>query len=121
MTDIHTEFMIEKGEASKLQAEFKLAKECADLLQSHYPGHLWAVFINTEGGIAVIKNLIVSELYGYVIHLTNLLHDPKRLSVIKAGGEILERASLPRKWNGDLPKFVEGLPDKHQAVNGIIQ
>lgn len=119
-SDVTTDFLIEKGNPEEMASEFKLAKECADLLQSHYPGHLWAVSINTEGGIAVVKNMAISTIYGYVIHLVNLLNDPKRRKIIKAGGEILERATLARKYNGDSAKYVDGLPDNKQPINGII-
>lgn len=118
---VETNFFIEKGTASELLDEFKLAKECADLLQNHYPGHLWAVNINTEGGIAIVKNLAVSSLYGYVIHLKNLLDDPKRKRIIMAGGEILERARLAQRSKGDSARYVEGMKEKHQPLqNGII-
>lgn len=118
---IETEFFIESGKSEEMLAEFKLAKECTDILQNHYPNHLWAVNINTEGGIAIVKNMSVSTLYGYVIHLTNLLNDPKRRKIIEAGGEILERSSLARRNNGDLAKHVDGMKDKHQPFKGIIQ
>lgn len=118
---VETSFFIEKGTASELLDEFKLAKECAELLNNHYPGHLWAVNINTEGGIAIVKNLAVSSLYGYVVHLKNLLDDPKRKRIIIAGGEILERAALAKRFNGDVAKRVEGMKESHQPLkNGLI-
>lgn len=118
---IETTVFIEKGTPQELQEEYKLAMECSQVLEQHYPGHPWAVNINTEGGIAIVKNYAVSSLYGYVIHLKNLIHDPKRKAVIKAGGEILERAALARRCKGDVAKYVEGLADRHQPTNrGII-
>ena len=115
MTD-HTEFFVESGKASELMQEFALAKECTDMLQNHYPGYMWAVNINTEGGIAVVKNIDISQNYGYVIHLIKLLNDPKRRKIVEAGGEILERAAMARKYRGDKVKYIDGLPDKHQPI-----
>jgi hypothetical protein len=41
--------------------------------------------------------------------------------VIMAAGEILERANLPRgTWNGETPRQVDGVKDKHQPTKGLI-
>lgn len=121
MTDVTTEFFVEKGRANELLDELKLGKECADLLNNHYPGHLWGVSVNTDGGILIIKNFAISSLYGYVIHLKNVLDDPHRKRVIMAGGEYLERAAMTHRFTGEMPAYVEGLPDKHQPLkNGLI-
>lgn len=92
-----------------------LAKQAADMLNKHYPGHLWAVNVNSDekGGIMVIKNFSVSFRYGYTLHLTKLDVDMKK--VMRAGGEILERAKMHRgTGRGELATHVDGLPDKHQ-------
>ena len=122
MTDqVETTVFIEKGSPEQLGDEYRLAMECSKVLEKHYPGHLWGVNINTEGGIAVVKNFAVSSLYGYVIHLKNLLHDPKRSAVIRAGGEILERSRLANRFRGDTAKYVEGLPDSKQPTKrGLV-
>lgn len=101
-----------------------LAKNAAELLNKHYPNHIWAVHVNSTktGGIMVIKNLLVSATHGYVLHLTNVNNDPTLKSVIKAGGEILERAGLVRGANQWVrPQFVEGVQARFQPrrfVNG---
>jgi hypothetical protein len=99
-----------------------LAKQAADMLNKHYPGHLWAVNVNSEGGVMLIKNFSISFLYGYTLHLDKL--DVGLQKVMRAGGEILERAKMKRgAGNGDKAVYVEGLPDKHQPIPelGIIQ
>lgn len=99
-----------------------LAKNAAELLHKHYEGHLWAVYVNSKktGGVMVIKNLMVSGLYGYVLHLTTVYADPTLRCVVKAGGEILERAGLARGKNQFIrPTFVEGIPEKKQPNRWI--
>lgn len=101
-----------------------LAREAAELLHRHYPNHMWAVFVNSTktGGVMVIKNLMISSLYGYVLHLKNVYADPTLKSVLKAGGEILERANLRRGANRfDLPKWIDGIPAKRQPLHVIRQ
>lgn len=100
-----------------------LAKNASELLNKHYPGYLWAVNVNSEekGGVMIIKNFSISYRYGYTLHIAKL--DAKLRKVIKAGGEILERASMARGLNqGNFPKFIDGVKDKHQPIPelGII-
>jgi len=111
-TNIHTVEGHELGDVA-------LVKRCADRLNEHYPGHLWAVHLNDEslGGVVIIRNLAVSGIYGYVLKLSRIYADPGLKCVVKAGGEILERAKMARGWwGGEYPKHVEGLADKHQPM-----
>lgn len=120
MTDT-TDFIVEGNDADI--SDFKLAKSLADKLHAHYPGHLWAVFVNSRatGGVVYIKNLAVSSLYGYVLHLNNVLADPTLKCVMRAGGEILERAKFARgKAKGEFASIVEGKADKHQNFNQVV-
>ena len=123
MTKNTTEFHVEPHTATDLY-DFELSKQIADKLNKHYPGHLWAVNVNSgeSQGIANIFNFAISKRYGYVLHLTTLQQDPKMACVIKAGGEILERADFIRgEARGDYAKHVEGVKDVHQPFKGIIQ
>ncbi len=93
-----------------------LAKQIADVLMRHYPGHAWMVNVDGKQGVANIKNGLMSGLYGYrlllpqLISATDLDH-----RVMKAGGEILERFNTPRgrfdgeQWAG-LPVTAAGTP-----------
>lgn len=74
-----------------------LAKEIADTLHRHYPGHLWAVNVDGPNGIANIRDLLLSGQMGYVLKLGNMFSasDFGR-DVVRAGGEILERFRLGR-------------------------
>lgn len=103
--------------------DIETAKAVAEKLNAHYPGHLWAVKVDSErsGGIVIIQNYAVSFKYGYILKLARLYFDPDLKCVIKAGGEILERAKMKRGWwDGQDATHIDGLPDKHQPVNGII-
>jgi hypothetical protein len=81
--------------------EMAVAKQVAEDLHSAYPGHAWAVTV--RGGAIVIKDLIVSSLWGYVIKMDAIKHDAKvmKQEVLRAGGEILERARLERGMRTD--------------------
>jgi hypothetical protein len=74
-----------------------LAKEIADALNSHYPGHLWAVNVDGPNGLANIRDLMLSGQMGYVLKLGNMFSASDfRRDVIRAGGEILERFRMAR-------------------------
>lgn len=74
-----------------------LAIDVGETLNKHYPGHLWAVTVDEDGGVLVIKNLALSGNWGFVLHLHRLpagkaLHP----LIVRAGGELLERYNLSR-------------------------
>ena len=111
------------GEPGHELDEVDLAKRCADKLNQQYPGHPWAVHINSEqlGGVLEIKNFAVSFRYGYVLKLERVYQDPSLKCVVRAGGEILERAGMIRgRWNGQDAEHIDGVLDKHQPFGGII-
>lgn len=88
--------------------DMSLAKEVAETLNSHYPGHLWAVTV--RGGVVVVKDLYISSLYGVVIHVDNITDAGVRSRrVVRAGGELLERANLQRGKFTEKAIKVEGI------------
>jgi len=113
MTDT-TEFMIDGAKAEECTREMLIAKRCADHLHKHYPGHLWAVNVNKDGGTVNIFNLALSSLWGYVLHTTTVEHDPQLKCVMRAGGELLERARMKAKCDGAMPEEIDGMPDRYQ-------
>ena len=97
-----------------------LAKRAADMLNQHYPNYLWAVNVNStpSGGVMIIKNFSVSYRYGYVLHTEKL--DNKLKKVMRAGGDILERAKLNRgRWLEEELKHIDGVPDRHQPIPSL--
>lgn len=73
-----------------------LVKRVAETLHKHYPGHLWAVNINEEGGVITVMNLALSGKWGFLLKLKAVQEDPDLKSVMRAGGELLERYRLHR-------------------------
>ena len=114
---IETDIFIESKDTDNVTWEMKIAKQCTDHLQNHYPGHLWAVNVNSIGGTINIFNLAMSSLYGYLLKMTTVENDPQLKSVTRAGGELLERGGLPKRWNGEQSTFIEGMPDNKQPLN----
>ena len=84
------------GEASGVVADYDTAKRIAETLNRHYPGHLWGVTASHETGIATVLNLRLSGRWGFIVKLSEILHDPSMKKVIRAGGEILERYKVSR-------------------------
>lgn len=89
------------GHPDELANEQHLAKVIGEILHRYYPpprdiGFWWAVQVNARGGIANIYNLALSGTHGYVLHLTSMYAPDGLKRVMRAGGELLERAGLPR-------------------------
>ena len=105
--------------------DLRLASEITDKLAKHYPGHLWGVEFREDAGIvnivceSVQSSLHTNMLYGYTLYMQTVYADPDLRCVVRAGGEILERASLDRgcKKEGDVVASVDGVAKKHQPRN----
>src|SRR5262245_10690276 len=88
--------------------DYVMARNMAEALHKHYPGHLWAVTCEGSKGIATIRDLALSAKYGVLLHLKNIYGDTQMRLVINAGGEILERFKQIRgRMNS---AHIEGLP-----------
>ena len=68
------------------------AKNIAEHLTKHYPGHLWA--IQVYQGLVIIKNLALSGDWGFVLHQNKMDNDG--VDIVRAAGELLERYNLSR-------------------------
>lgn len=102
--------------------DVNLCHACCAILAQHYPGYLWRVKLEEDTGMMYVINMTLQcELqthmfYGYIYKLETVYKNPAR-AMIKAGGEILERASMPRGWwTGDLPDRIDGVKEKHQPM-----
>ncbi len=85
--------------ASEELHDIGMAKEIAETLHEHYPGHAWAVFI--RDGLVWIKNFANPDpniLDKCMVMYYNNLGDAgvRKRKVIMAGGEYLERFSMKR-------------------------
>lgn len=100
--------------------DMDMAKRVGEKLHKEYPGHLWSVRVFE--GACIIKNQYVSSNYGYVLYTSTIDADPNLKCVMRAGGEILERAALARRAHedGDQAVYVEGIEPRFQPIGGII-
>jgi hypothetical protein len=68
-----------------------LVKDIADILTKRYPGFRWAIQPSEFGKVFNIFCLDFHGRYGYVLKYSDIMNDPKRRYVLKAGKEILLR------------------------------
>lgn len=78
------------------QADIRLARAVGGMLNSHYPGHAWYVEVNHKQGVVMINIPVLMGQQRYVVKLHTLKSDPGMRSIVRAGGEILERYRMPR-------------------------
>jgi len=105
----------------------ELAAQAMKVLLDHYPGYTWIVEIDDRPNVGTM-NIYNQEVnaaifggasYGYRIFLSTAQNDPRLLCVMRAGGEILERARLRRGWSqGILPDHIDGVKPQHQPLSG---
>jgi len=105
----------------RTQGDIAMSKWAGEILNDFYPGHPWAVHADHLGGIMVIKNLAAAGIYadyGYVIHPQKYpTASYLKARIIQAGGEILERAGLPRgRADGTPVTTVDGIAKKDQLL-----
>jgi hypothetical protein len=77
--------------------DYIMARDMAETLHKHYPGHLWAVTCEGRTGIATIRDLYLSGQWGYVLKLPAIYSAAAMArDVMRAGGEVLERFRMAR-------------------------
>lgn len=98
--------------------DMTMAKDIAETLFATYPGYMWGVAV--KSGVAIIKCLNVSSIYGYILKYKDIKDDAgvRHKEVVKAGGEILERAKLVRgqREYGSKPQSVDGIKNYNPIV-----
>ena len=82
------------------------AKQVAEVLVPVYPNHAW--WIECRGGVLIIKHLEASGARGIIGMLRKLSMLPSdttalRKELIRAAGELLERAGMPRGARNEDP------------------
>jgi hypothetical protein len=73
-----------------------LAVRITNKLTEHYPGHAWAVNVDSKGGVVNVKNYLIHSLWGFRLLLKDVYADPDLKCVMRAGGEFLEHFRLKR-------------------------
>ena len=88
---------LNEGSATREAADLALAKRLGEELEKRYPGHLWAVNVDSEQGVASVLNLRLSGRWGFMLKLRDLTYqDEIAREAMQAGGELLERYRLSR-------------------------
>lgn len=95
-TDSQT-ILVDAQEAQGDALDFAMSKTIAEALHLKYPGHLWAVRVRGDQGVATIHNLMLSAEYGYLLKLDkNFSISDLEKRAIRGAGEILERFAVMR-------------------------
>ena len=72
-----------------------IVKDMADLLVKHWPGFRWAIQPNEQGKVFNVFCLDFHNVWGYVIRYDDVMNDPRRRAILKAGRELLHRFRYP--------------------------
>lgn len=113
---------------SQAMAEL-LIHSCCEVLSKAYPHNIWHVGMSSDMSVIRIRCLNVDGQYGYILHTTDVQSDPDFKCVMRAGGEILERAFISRDNTKELKiadKFdLQGvtnrrLIDKNNSIKRLI-
>lgn len=79
------------------------ARQIAEGLHEHYPGHLWAVEPSADFSTLQVKNLRLSAKMGFCIHISGpkaMAPDAANKTAMRMGGELLERFRVSRGAGG---------------------
>lgn len=97
--------------------DIALAKAVAEVLMGHYAGHMWQVSACYRTGIVKIRLPFLPQNWHYIIRIDELKGDPTLRSVMRAGGEILERYKVPRV-SGNFTDLLGKVPILKPKRNG---
>lgn len=117
------------GDLERLHASTEiLCKDIADILVKKFPGFAWAVQPSEIGKVFNIYCLDFNGRWGYRIKYKDIMDDPKRREIVKAGREILQRfnypgikydktavAMVPRNAKGEAIPYCSGLKPTRQT------
>lgn len=73
-----------------------MARNLIARLEQHYPAFTgaWRVFVNEQGGVVQVTNMMLSGKMGFLMHISNI--DSEGRAIVRAGGELLERYRVSR-------------------------
>lgn len=107
-------------EAKQDALDIHLATMIGEALNQAYPGHLWAINVRGEQGIATIHNLMLSGVWGYTLHLDKRYSASETIAAAKRGaGEILERYNV-RRGGADMEGLAHMATDYRGHVIGDL-
>lgn len=100
--------------------DLRAAAAVAVVLERHYPGYLWEVSGCRGGGLFIkCGQTACFGQYGYYIQEKDIYSASHLVAMaVAGGGELLERAGLPRgRWNGEMPNHFEGADPRHRRYH----
>lgn len=106
---------------AKNPADLPMAKEINETLHLAYPNNSW--WVRIDGGLVIIKHFSISGTCGMVRKYRDLAGDAmhRRREVIRAAGELLERAGLRRgAYEEQVVKKLEHDGDVKWQANPIV-
>ncbi|MGL4232992.1 MAG: hypothetical protein ACRDAM_14670 [Casimicrobium sp.] len=96
------------------------ARNVAEALNKHYPGHLWAVDIPPHQGVINVRDLMLAGNWGFRILKTQwaTVSELEKLAM-RYGGELLERYKVSRsKLNHDeIDSLATDFAGRHIILN----
>lgn len=76
---------------------YEMAKFVGEILHDLYPGYLWRVNAELDGGIVNVLCADASMEKGMTLMVADLVHEGSaKKHIMRAGGELLERFNLNR-------------------------
>ena len=87
--------------------DMRMAKACWEVLHSHYPGHMWVVAANHHQGVVLVQLPCFTD-WSWCLKINDLKNEPTLKSVMRAGGDFLERYNIPRS-GFDLAHFITAM------------
>jgi len=86
--------MIEEAPLPTTVAAELLAKTSVAILEKHYPDWGWAVRVDDIGGVMEVRSTAIPGKWGFLLKLKDIDYEGK--TIMRAGGELLERYRLRR-------------------------
>jgi len=89
-----------------------LHNEIIKALRKAYPwaADYWKITIDTRGGIVQVRNLLLSGEMGFVLHITKI--DPEMKRVRQMAGELFERYNVARSRGLTIQKAMKDVQKK---------
>lgn len=122
-----------KADIQREKKEFALASSIVDLLTKSYPGFAWSSNVMSVQGVILIRECtLMDEKTPFILRIPEIDHSEQFFSrsVVKAGGEILERFFLTRdpidafRANDQKNMLVRNFKDKPifdaQGISNVI-
>lgn len=89
---------LSKSDLLRAAQQEEVERKTGQYLASLYPGYHWQTDCDFFAGVLNVKNLTLHGEWGFTILLKDLMNDPDMETVMRAGGELLERCNLPRTF-----------------------